>query len=76
MYETYPDLMTIKDLQEALQIGRSKSYELVNTGAVRGMRIGNSIRIPKANVIDYVVSQCYNKRTADGCPNPLLEVVQ
>lgn len=76
MFESFPDLMTIKDLQGALQIGRTKAYELVHTGAIYYFHIGNAIRIPKKCAIDYIFSQCYNEQAVDGCAKPIVEVVQ
>ena len=76
LFESFPDIMTIKDLQRALQIGRTMAYELVNTGAIYSFRIGNAVRIPKKCAIDYITGQCSNLSAVDGCSNPFLEVVQ
>ncbi len=76
LLESFPDIMTIKDLQRALQIGRSKAYELVNTGEIYSFHIGNAVRVPKKCLIDYITGQCYNLSAVDGCSNPFLEVVQ
>ena len=76
MFEDFPDIMTIKDLQAALQIGRSKAYELVHSGAVYSFHIGNAIRIPKKCAVDYITDQCYNSGAVDGCAKPIMEVVQ
>ena len=75
LFESFPDVMTIKDLQKALQIGRSKAYELVSNGDIYSFHIGNAVRIPKKCLIDYISDQCYNHSAVDGCSNPFLEVV-
>ena len=75
LFESFPDIMTIKDLQRALQIGRSKAYELVNTGEIYSFHIGNAVRIPKKCLIDYIAEQCYNYSAVDGCAKPIMEVV-
>ena len=51
---SYPDLMTVKDIQDVLQIGRSMAYKLLQSGQLRALRIGSTYRIPKANLIDYI----------------------
>lgn len=60
MFEDYPDLLTIRQVQEALQISRSKAYRLIHEGYIGHMRIKNDIRIPKRFLLDYVGINCYN----------------
>lgn len=60
IFTQYPDMMTIADLRSALGIGRTKAYELVSSGEIRSFRVGKTIRIPKASVLDYVVEKSYN----------------
>lgn len=67
MFDQYQDLLTIKDLQSALQIGRNKAYQLVSSGEIQSFRVGKVIRIPKLSVIDYVERMCYNGGAVDGC---------
>lgn len=74
MFESYNDVLTMNDLQDALRIGRSKAYELVKKGKLYSFKIGNAIRIPKKSVIDYVMGNCYNN-FVDGCACTAKEVV-
>jgi len=41
------EVLTPKQLQETLQIGRKQTYELLHSGKIRSIRIGRSIRIPR-----------------------------
>lgn len=50
----YPDLMSAKDIQDILYIGRSKAYSLLQSGEIRSIRIGAKYRIPKAYLIDFL----------------------
>lgn len=50
----HPDLMTVKDIQSILNVGRSKSYELVKNGTIRSIKIGAEYRIPKTFLLDYL----------------------
>lgn len=54
MFEEYPDIMTVAQLQEALQIGRTWAYKLIRSGEIDYFKVGTSIRIPKENIIRYV----------------------
>ena len=60
LFTQYPDLMSITDLRGALGVGRTKAYELVSSGEIRSIRVGNAIRIPKTSLLDYVKGSGYN----------------
>lgn len=47
MLSNYPDVLTVKQLAEALNIGLNAAYELVNRHEIGAKRIGRAIRIPK-----------------------------
>jgi len=52
MFEMYPDVMSVADIRKALGIGRTKAYELINTGQLKSIKIGNAIRVPKLMLLD------------------------
>jgi len=60
MLNKYPDVLTVKELANALGIGINKAYELVNFRVIGSKRIGRRIVIPKVCVIDYLESSRYN----------------
>ena len=55
MFAEYPDIVTVKDLQTMLGISRHAAYDLLADGSIRGLKLGNAYKIPKINVIRYVV---------------------
>lgn len=57
MFPDYPDIVNIAQLQTMLGISRHLAYDLINGGYIKGLKIGNAFRIPKANVIEYVMDQ-------------------
>lgn len=57
MFPEYPDIVNIAQLQCMLGISRHLAYDLINDAYIRGLKIGNSFRIPKVNVIEYVMDQ-------------------
>ena len=63
MFDNYPDVLTIDDLQSALGIGRSTAYRLIRSGAIRHLRIGKNIKIPRRFLLEYIHEACYNKDT-------------
>ena len=60
MLESYPDVLTVVDLQEILSIGRTKTYELLHSATFPYIKVGKQIRIPKKYVIDYLSGLDYN----------------
>lgn len=55
-YDELPLTIRVEDLQSILGIGRNKAYDLVGSGAIRSIKIGRQLRIPKQSVIDYIES--------------------
>ena len=55
LFADYPDIVTVAQLQKMLHISRQLSYELINSGQIRAFKVGNSFRIPKIHVIDFVM---------------------
>lgn len=61
MFTSYPDLLTIVQLKEMLGIGITLAYRLVRDNTIKALKIGREYKIPKANVISYLISE--NKTT-------------
>lgn len=49
-----PVLLTVEDAAQALALGRTKVYELVESGALRSVKIGRSRRIPVQALGEFV----------------------
>jgi len=52
---------TVSEASEVLGIGRTKMYELINSGEIKSIRFGDAIRISKTYVDELI-----NPRTEDG----------
>ena len=52
MFDTYPDVVTVKELCRMLQIGKNTAYELLKNSCISSIRIGRKRLIPKACVVD------------------------
>lgn len=61
----FPDILTVKEVGQALQIGRIGVYKLLSEGTLKGFKIGNTYKIPKAALIEYVDKQCGLIRESD-----------
>lgn len=56
MFTEYPDLLSINELRNMLGVSKHKAYDLINDGSINAIKIGNAFRIPKINVINYILS--------------------
>ncbi|MEK3742398.1 helix-turn-helix domain-containing protein [Brevibacillus fluminis] len=56
MFTQYDDIMSVEDVMEALNLGRSKVYDLLRTGRIKAIKL-KGYRVPKAAVIDFVLTQ-------------------
>ena len=53
-FSSMPMVLTVNDVAETLAIGRNKAYALVNTGAIKSLRIGQHYRIPREALVDFI----------------------
>lgn len=58
LFSDYPDVMTVQHLRSALGIGRLGAYKLLGDGKIQSFKIGNTYKIPKTAVIEYVEQSC------------------
>ena len=54
MFPGYPDIVSVKQLQVMLGISRHRAYDLINDGDLQAVIIGNTFKIPKVSVINFV----------------------
>ena len=52
--EDLPLLITVPKLAQVLRVGKNKAYELVNSGAIKGIKIGTQIKVPKRSVVEFM----------------------
>lgn len=56
-FTEYPNIVTVQQLQEMLNISRSTAYGIVKSGKIKTIRIGNAYKIPKIYIIDFLNRQ-------------------
>lgn len=52
--EQLPMVLRVDDLMPVLKIGRNTAYELVRSGQIKALRIGNSYRIPRNELLRFL----------------------
>lgn len=56
MLDNLPDIVTLKECQEVLTIGKNLMLELVHTGKLPAFKVGNRWRISKKSLIEFINS--------------------
>ena len=54
MFQNYPDVVCVAQLQKMLGIGRNTAYNLLKDNKIKSIRIGRVHKIPKVNIIKYL----------------------
>jgi len=54
MFRDYPDVVTVKQVQKMLGVGRNTAYKLLTTSRIKSIKEGGRRIIPKRCVIEYV----------------------
>ena len=52
--EDLPLLITVPELAQGLRVGKNQAYELVNSGVIKGIKIGTQIKVPKRSVVEFM----------------------
>ena len=56
IFNEYPDVITIQDIQKLLRISRHAAYELIHSGQIPSRKIGRIYRILKTDLIRFLRS--------------------
>ena len=54
MLNNAKDILTLKELQELLHIGKNTALRLVQSGEIEAFRVGKQWRIVKDSIIKYI----------------------
>ena len=54
MFNSYPDILSVKQLCEILGIGKNTAYRLLQGGEIKSIKIGKVYKIPKKEVRRYI----------------------
>ena len=54
LFGKYPDVVSISQMQEMLQIGKVLAYKLVKSGKIKSRKIGREYKIAKVAVAEFV----------------------
>lgn len=54
-FKEYPDVVSIKEIQEMLNLGRNTVYRLLQQMEIKSIKVGKRYVIPKQSVINFLM---------------------
>ena len=57
MYKNIPEIMTFKECQQLLKIGKNTLLNLIHNGELDAFKIGNRWKITQETVVEFVKHQ-------------------
>jgi excisionase family DNA binding protein len=51
------DVLTVREMMDMLAIGKNTAYKLIHEGKVKSFRLGNSYKILRKSVTEYIYSR-------------------
>ncbi|MBE7054511.1 MAG: helix-turn-helix domain-containing protein [Ruminococcaceae bacterium] len=54
MFNSYPDVLSVKQLCEILDIGKNTAYKLLQSGEIKSIKIGKVYKIQKKCLKDFL----------------------
>ena len=61
MFKEYPDVLNVDDISRVLNISVKTVYKLLKDQAVGHLKVGREYRIPKINLIKYLLKSANQK---------------
>lgn len=55
------DILTVQEVMELLYIGKNTAYRLLKEGQINAFRIGNTRKIPRETINEYILKRCADK---------------
>lgn len=49
-----PLVLTVSDVSKILGIGMNTAYDLIRSGAIKSVRVGRQIRVPKSALLEFL----------------------
>ena len=57
MFESAPDILTVKQVTDLLPLGKNSVYALIHDGRIRTVRVGRRLLVPKLAIISFVETE-------------------
>lgn len=54
LFTNYPDILSVQQLMELLQIGKVLAYKLIDSKKIKAIKIGREYKVLKNSIIDFI----------------------
>ena len=54
LFSDYPDILSVQQLMELLQIGKVLAYRLIEEKKVKAIKIGREYKVLKTSIIEFI----------------------
>lgn len=54
MYENIPEIMTLKECQQILKVGKNTMLKLLHTKQIEGFKIGSRWKVKKESLVEFL----------------------
>lgn len=59
MLNNTKDILTLKEIQQLLHIGKNTALRLVQSGDIEAFKVGNQWRVTKDSIVTYIRKSTY-----------------
>lgn len=57
MFDSYPDVVSVEEIQQMLRIGKNAVYQLLKDGAIKSIKVGKRYVVAKKYIIDFLIEK-------------------
>lgn len=57
MFDSYPDVVSVEEIQQMLRIGKNAVYQLLKDGVIKSIKVGKRYVVLKKYIIDFLIEK-------------------
>lgn len=57
LFNTYPDVVSVEEIQQMLRIGKNKVYNLLKNNNIKSIKVGKRYIVPKKYIMDFLFKE-------------------
>lgn len=57
LFDSYPDVVSVEEIQQMLRIGKNAVYQLLKDGAIKSIKVGKRYVVPKKYIVDFLLKK-------------------
>ena len=57
LFDSYPDVVSVEEIQQMLWIGKNAVYQLLKDGAIKSIKVGKRYVVPKKYIVDFLMKK-------------------